>query len=61
MLVRNGSRVEHVNLTQYILNFQTSAEYYLEQIIDKELYSRTFKKEAFEWMKFRHDFIKNLK
>lgn len=61
VLVRNGSKVEHVNLTQNIINFQKSVEYYLEQIISKELYSRTFKREAFEWMKFRHDFIRNLK
>ncbi|WP_262733370.1 hypothetical protein [Gaetbulibacter sp. NE] len=59
LIVRKNEEAEHINLFDYISEFTKTMELYLEQIIDKELYSRTFKKEAFEWMKFRHDFIKN--
>ena len=30
----------------------------LLEIIKKELFSRTFKKESFEWLEFRYNFIK---
>lgn len=60
LIVRKNEEADYINLFDYISEFTKTIELYLEQIIDKELYSRTFKKEAFEWMKFRHDFIKKL-
>lgn len=56
---KNKNEANYVNLFDSVIEFTKSIELYLEQIIDKELYSRKFKKEAFEWMKFRHDYIKN--
>ena len=56
---KNENEANYINLYKYVTEFTKTIELYLEQIIDKELYSRTFKKEAFEWMKFRHDYIKN--
>ncbi|WP_299104087.1 hypothetical protein [uncultured Tenacibaculum sp.] len=58
LIVRKNEEADYINLLDYISEFTKTMELYLGQIIDKELYSRTFRKEAFEWMKFRHDFIK---
>ncbi len=58
LIVRSNEEADYINLTKYVREFTTTIELYLEQVISKELYSRTFKKAAFEWMKFRHDFIK---
>lgn len=56
---KNESESDYVNLFEYVTEFTKTIEIYLEQITDKELYSRNFEKEAFDWMKYRHDFIKN--
>ncbi|WP_417873748.1 hypothetical protein [Xanthomarina gelatinilytica] len=58
LIVRKNEEVDYINLTEYVSEFTNTIEFYLEQIVNKELYSRTFKKEAFEWMEFRHNFIK---
>lgn len=61
LIVRSNKEANYINLLDLIIEFTKSIELYLEQIIEKELYSRSFKNEAFEWMKFRHDFIKKSK
>ena len=61
LIVRSNEEADYINLFDFVIEFTKTIELYLEQIVDKELYSRSFKKEAFEWMKFRHDFIKNCK
>ncbi len=55
---KNDDEMERFNLIPLLENFTERIEYYLEQVINKELYSRSFKKDLFEWMKYRHDFIK---
>lgn len=57
---KNENEANYINLFEYVKDFTKTIELYLEQIIDKELYSRKFKKEAFDWMKLRHDYIKKL-
>lgn len=59
LIIGSNQGTEYINLNDFVINFTKTVELYLEQIVDKELYSRSFKKEAFEWMRFRHEFIKN--
>ncbi|MEP3210886.1 MAG: hypothetical protein ABJN95_16985 [Maribacter sp.] len=59
LVVKRDEEANYINLLDYVIEFTKTIELYLDQIIDKELYSRTFKKESFVWMKSRHDYIKN--
>lgn len=50
---------ESFDISMLLLDFTTKIEFYLDKIIEKELYSRRFRKDLFEWMEYRHIFIKN--
>ena len=50
---------ESFDISELLLDFTKKIEFYLDKIIEKELYSRRFRKDLFEWMEYRHSFIKN--
>lgn len=52
---------EEINLIPIMKNFTEAIESILERIVEKELFTRTFKKEHFEWLEFRYNFIKSKK
>lgn len=56
---KNDVDIESFDLPILLLDFTKKIEFYLDQIIEKELYSRSFRKDLFEWMEYRHIFIKN--
>ncbi|CAI8878867.1 hypothetical protein [Chryseobacterium sp. IT-36CA2] len=57
-LVGRKKDIEEVDLTANMKEFTNRVEDILDQIVSKELNSRTFKKEHFEWLKLRHDYVK---
>ncbi|MFD2564321.1 hypothetical protein [Aquimarina rubra] len=61
IIIVGKNEAERINLNEYLDEFTNTIEQYLEQIVEKELYSRSFKKEGVEWMKLRHDYLKNYK
>lgn len=58
---KNDDEIEEFNLITLLNEFTEKIEFYLDAIVDKELYSRIFRKDLFEWMQYRHDFIKRQK
>ena len=60
IIIVGKNEAERVDLNECLAEFTNTIEKYLEEIIEKELYSRSFKKDAFEWMKLRHDHLKKL-
>lgn len=50
---------EEIDLILNMKEFSREIEKILNEIIEKELYSRSFKNEHFEWLVFRHQYIKN--
>jgi len=59
LLIVSKDDSEVIDLKPNIESFTTEIKKVLEEIIQKELYSRLFKKEHLEWMQERHQYIKN--
>lgn len=58
ILIVGKESSEEIDLIPIMQIFTKEIENILEEIIKKELFSRTFKKESFEWLEFRYNFIK---
>lgn len=58
LLIVSKEDYEEIDLKPNIIKFSSEIEGVLEEIIQKELYSRSFKKEHLEWMQVRHEYIK---
>ena len=50
---------ETFDITKILFDFTKELEIVLNSIVEKELYSRKFRQDLFEWMKQRHDFLKS--
>ncbi|MFV5699300.1 hypothetical protein ACM55H_13110 [Flavobacterium sp. ZT3R17] len=61
ILIVGKESYEEVDLIPIMKIFTIEIENILEEIVKKELFSRTFKKESFEWLEFRYNFIKRNK
>lgn len=59
LLIVSKDDYEEIDLKPNIEKFSSQIERVLENIIQKELYSRSFKKEHLEWMQERHQYIKS--
>jgi hypothetical protein len=57
LLIVGKDSYEEFDLLNNLKIFTEEIESILEKIVKKELFSRNFKKEHFEWMKNRYDFI----
>ncbi len=57
LLIVGKDDSEYFDLIINMKDFTQEIEKVLEKIVNKELFGRKFKKEHFEWMKFRYDFI----
>ena len=58
LLIVGKNDHEKIDLIINMKQFTKEIESILEVIISKELYSRAFNSECFEWLKYRHDYIK---
>lgn len=59
LLIVGKDDYEEIDLIPNMKLFSKEIENILEIIISKELYSRKFNSECFEWLKYRHDYIKS--
>jgi hypothetical protein len=53
--------VQTFDLKGILNDFTIRIEQILEMIVDKELYSRKFRKDLFHWMELRHIYLKSIK
>jgi len=59
ILIVGKDNSEEVDIIEILKEFTKEIEMNLEEITKKELFSRKFKKEHFEWLEFRYNFIHN--
>ena len=59
LLIVGKDGYEEVDLIPIMKLFTKEIENTLEDLVTKELYSRKFKTELFEWLEYRHKYIKN--
>lgn len=59
ILIVGKDNSEEVDIIETLKEFTKEIEMNLEEITKKELFSRKFKKEHFEWLEFRYNFIHN--
>ena len=57
ILIVGKDNSEEINLIETLKEFTKEIEINLEEITKKELFSRKFKKDHFEWLEFRYNFI----
>lgn len=59
ILIVGKDNSEEVDIIEILKEFTKEIEMNLEEITKKELFSRKFKKDHFEWLEFRYNFIHN--
>jgi hypothetical protein len=59
LLVVGKNSSEEIDLIECMKVFTKEIEKILEEIVAKELYTRKFKNEHFEWMEYRYKYIQN--
>lgn len=61
ILIVGKTDSEEIDIIEILREFTSELESNLEEITKKELFTRIFKKEHFEWLEFRYNFIHKLK
>ena len=56
-LIGRRKEIEEVDLIATMRQFTEQVEAVLDKIVNKELSRRQFKKEHFEWLKLRYDYV----
>ncbi|WP_413533715.1 hypothetical protein [Empedobacter brevis] len=59
ILIVGKDHSEEVDIIEILKDFTKEIEINLEEITKKELFSRKFKKDHFEWLEYRYNFIHN--
>jgi len=59
ILIVGKDNSEEVDIIEILKDFTKEIEINLEEITKKELFSRKFKKDHFEWLEYRYNFIHN--
>lgn len=59
LLIVGKNDSEEIDLIENMKVFTKEIEKILEEIVAKELYTRKFKNEHFEWLEHRHKYIQN--
>jgi hypothetical protein len=59
LLIVGKNSSEEFNLIENMILFTKEVEKILEEIVFKELFSRRFKMEHFEWLEYRYNYIKD--
>jgi hypothetical protein len=59
LLIVGKDDSEYFDLIYNMKIFTQEIENILEKIVSKEMFDRKFKKEHFEWLKYRYDYIQN--